>query len=148
MIRQLTEDDLDKLAYGADQFFRSSNFLEDFDMNIFKANWQGLFSSGIGIMFGLVDDDTGEIYGALGGCKFTDFNNGHLKAAELFWYVIEERRGEGIKLLDAFEQWAKMNNCKYIHMMYLADLMPEVVKRIYERRGYKLAEMAYRKEVM
>jgi len=147
MMRQLNIDDLDKLAYGAEQFYRSSEFLECFDMETFKRSWSRFLGLNMGVIFGLVDEKTGEIYGALGGVKYTDPHNGQLKAAEMFWYVVEERRGEGMKLLAAFEKWAKEEGCKYIHMVHLADLMPDAIRRVYERRGYKLAEMAYRKEV-
>ncbi len=147
MIRNLTIKDLDTVAHLADQFYASSQFLERFNLDIFKRTWASFFNSGTGIIFGLVDEQTGEIYGGIGGCKYADPNNGEMIAAEFFWYVDKDRRGEGIALLNRFESWAKEQGCRIVQMVHLCDLMPEVVKRIYDMRGYRAVEIAYRKEV-
>jgi len=145
MIRRLEIKDIPKLAKYAEEFYASSEFLAGFNIDIFRASWEKLIGSGMGVIF-ILEDET-EIYGALGAVKYPDFNSGQLIACEMFWYVAQEKRGEGLSLLDAFEKWAKDEGCKYINMTYLADSMPEIIKRIYERRGYTLAEVAYKKEV-
>lgn len=70
----------------------------------------------------------------------------HLIASEIAWWVNEDKRksGEGIELLNAFEYWAKhVAGCT---MVTLASLDPKVGK-IYEKKGYRLYERAYMKEI-
>ena len=143
-IRQLKIDELEGLFQLADQFFVDSEFLKDFDRDIFVQSWRGFLNSGNGIIFVMEKD--GVFTGAIGALKFPDPNNGRLIASELFWYVDREHRGHGLKLLDAFEAWADSCGCQQKIMVYLADLMPEQVKHIYERKGYKQMEIHYTKE--
>jgi hypothetical protein len=65
-------------------------------------------------------------------------------ASEIAWWVDPEVRGsgEGIRLLEAFEYWAKfIAECKLISM---ASLNKDVEK-YYKKSGYKLYERAYLK---
>lgn len=59
-------------------------------------------------------------------------------AKETVWYVAQSARGRGaIKMLNAYEAWAKDQNCDAIGM---ASLISNDVSKIYERRGYEAAE--------
>jgi GNAT superfamily N-acetyltransferase len=65
-------------------------------------------------------------------------------STEIFWYVRKGYRGRyGIDLIEEYEQWAKQKGCKRIRMIHLVDLMPDKLKRFYERRGYKEIETVY-----
>jgi hypothetical protein len=70
----------------------------------------------------------------------------HLLASEIAWWINEDKRksGEGAELLEAFEYWAK--NVAGCTMITLTSLDPRVGK-IYEKKGYKLYERAYMKEL-
>jgi len=145
-IRSLRTDELDILREIATKFFASSEHLKDFDMEVFKKNWTQFIDAGIGIIYGLFEGD--KICGTIGGFCYPDVNSGLLSATELFWFVLPEQRGKGLLLLDAFETWAKSKECKRIIMVHLTDLMPEKVKRIYDKRGYKPIEIHYMKEII
>ena len=145
MIEKLDIEDLGQLATIADNFYSSSEFLNDFDMETFKASWSTLLNSDMGVIF--VSRKNGEITGTLGGCKYPDVNSGELIATEFFWFVNPESRGEGLKLLKTFEKWAHDEDCKKVIMVHLSDSMPDKIKHIYERFGYKAAETHYIKEV-
>lgn len=66
-------------------------------------------------------------------------------ATEMGWWVEPEHRKSNVgkELIDAFEYWAKSTGCSLITMMCL----DEKVGTYYEKRGYKLTEFTYMKEV-
>jgi|SwirhisoilCB1_FD_contig_61_1230484_length_13407_multi_3_in_0_out_0_8 hypothetical protein len=67
-----------------------------------------------------------------------------LLATEIAWWVNPDSRGsgEGLKLLGAFEYWAKhVAECKLISMSSL----DKEIEKYYKKNGYKLYERAYMK---
>ena len=65
-------------------------------------------------------------------------------ASETAWWIDPDSRGEnrGLKLMKAFEYWAKnVAQCDYITMTSL----DKDVEKIYKKNGYKLYERAYMK---
>ena len=147
MIRELELSELGKLENGATEFYALAELPGKFDFSILKKNWEYFYGQGIGAIFALVDEKTDEIYGALGCVKVPDLITNILIATEMFWFVMDGRRGEGMKLLYEFESWAKANGCKSMRMMYLSNVMSEDVKAVYKRRGYREVETAYEKEI-
>lgn len=70
----------------------------------------------------------------------------HFLASEIAWWVNEDQRksGAGNELIEAFEYWAKnVARCSIISLTSLDDK----VGKIYEKKGYKLYERAYMKEL-
>lgn len=64
-------------------------------------------------------------------------------AKETVWYVAEAHRGRGaVRMLDAYEAWAKEQGCVAIGM---ASLASNDVSPLYERRGYAPAETHFLK---
>jgi RimJ/RimL family protein N-acetyltransferase len=70
----------------------------------------------------------------------------HYIASEIAWWINEEHRqtGAGADLLEAFEYWAK--NVAGCTLITLTSLDAKVGK-FYEKKGYKLHERAYMKEL-
>ncbi len=67
-------------------------------------------------------------------------------ARETVWWIDPAYRGvAAIRMLDAYEQWAKSLHCAYSGMAGMGD-DPEVAK-LYERRGYAVAEKHYLKKI-
>jgi GNAT superfamily N-acetyltransferase len=144
-VRILTTSELPMLDSLAREFVASSKGLGEFDLEHFVGMWTGMIEAGIGVILGLYEGGT--LVGGIGGVAFKDLSMGRMQAQEAFWFVTEESRGEGLKLLDAFEQWAKEKGCRDILVAHLADSMPERLERIYRMRGYRMTETIYRKEV-
>jgi len=144
--RAMTVGDLPKAADCAREFYASSKFLRRFDIDRFSSAWTGFIESGAGVIFGLFDEE-GNLQGALGGICFPDLYSGELQASEFFWFVKEEHRGRGLDLLRSFEEWARAMGCACIRLAHLMDSMPDRLERVYERRGYVLAEKQYVKEL-
>lgn len=70
----------------------------------------------------------------------------HLIASEVAWWVEPDKRGQkdGEELVDAFEYWAKHKaGCTLITLTSLDDK----VGKFYEKKGYKLHERAYMKNL-
>ena len=150
MIIRATIEDLEKyIACFADGMkeWAEEGWAMPLNENCFLSTWKGLLATGIGVIWLLIDEDSGMPVGALGAIKFPDPNNGVLTASEMFWYVKKDYRGQGMKLLELFEGWAEENGCGHITMVHLTDIMPDILKRVYERRGYKAREVHYFKEV-
>ena len=145
MIRQATTADLPKLEELAIQFYGMSKFLTGFNIAAFTGSWEYLLASGMGVIF--LSEVEGEIRGALGAMAHPDVNSGRMIASEFFWFMHPNYRGGGMRLLQAYEDWAKERGCTEVRMVHLMDLGASSLKRIYERRGYEAAEIHYRKEV-
>lgn len=147
MIKQITIDELPQLLHLASKFYSRSTFLKGFNPEVWTESWTMFMQSGIGVIFGLFSEDA-ICHGALGALRFPDISGGFLIATEAFWFTEESHKGKGIYLMKAYEKWAKSQECKRIAMSYLADSMPDEIKNIYERFGYKLSEITYMKEVV
>jgi GNAT superfamily N-acetyltransferase len=94
----------------------------------------------------ILTDESGlveNMIGGLGCMKGYDLHYPRLIAIETFWYVTPEQRGSGLKLIKAFEAWAKRNDCDACAMIHLADSFEERLPKLYERLGYELAEQHF-----
>lgn len=88
----------------------------------------------------IILDDFGFIAGTV---SVFPFGPGKI-ASETAWWIDPDSRGEnrGVKLMEAFEYWAKnIAQCDFISMTSL----DKDVEKIYKKKGYKLYERAYMK---
>lgn len=86
----------------------------------------------------IVLDGDGTAQGVLLASAFDHPFGAGLWAKETVWYIAPDHRGRGgIRMLDAYEAWARGKGCSSISMAALAT---NDVSRIYERRGYAPAE--------
>ena len=85
----------------------------------------------------------GDVVGMLGAMLAEHFITGLPTATELFWWADPSARGHGIRLLRAFEQWARSRGATVAQMVApTAD-----VAAIYERVGYVEMERAYQRSL-
>lgn len=89
----------------------------------------------------LVTERAGAIVGMIGFVVYPHFLSGETIAGEVFWWVEPEHRGEGVKLLRAFEETARKRGARLVQMIAPT---PNVAK-LYERLGYGFVESAYQK---
>lgn len=144
-IRELLKSEVDLCLEGGESFFKEGGIPGRFNANSFSASWQKLIDSQVGHIFGLFRDDV--IIGALGCVKFPDMFTGDTHAIENFWYTLPSARGRGLKLIEYYEDWALRSGCARCGMIHLTSLYPEALERYYVRRGYKLWEHGYFKEL-
>lgn len=88
----------------------------------------------------LVNDN---VTAMIGGLVYRHFFNTEMVAQELFWWA----NGGGLKLLDAFEEWAKSKGATKILMVCLDAIQPERVAKIYTRRGYAPLEHTFARTI-
>lgn len=141
MIRMAQVEDIKNLVSTAKSFALESQYI-DFDENYWMQSWETLVLSSHAVIF-MTDDG----HGMLGGLVYPDISSGKLCAVEAFWYVMPHARGNGVLLMEAFESWALNLGCKRVIMVHLSDVMPDKVKSIYKRKGYKEMETHYVKEL-
>jgi len=67
-------------------------------------------------------------------------------ARETVWYIEPSHRGSNaVKMLDAYEAWARARGCYFVAMAGMGD-DPRVAK-LYQRRGYHVAERHFLKSI-
>ena len=67
---------------------------------------------------------------------------------EFFWYVRPEHRTkDSIKLIEAYETWAKKIGARFITMAHFDDETGQRLSLVYKRLGYKPIEHSYVKEL-
>ena len=140
-LRVATIEDLPIILNLAMKFAKSSPYSEYVNEDKIKKIAEGFLSSEHQDKIILLYDDIGMIVGLVSPFMFGN----NRVATELAWWIEPNERGKkaGKELLDAFEFWAKKVGCSIVTMMSLDDK----IGKYYEKRGYKLSEMSYMKEI-
>lgn len=144
-INRATVDDLPGVEACADEFYGSSQFLKDFDLDRFCKLWKGLIETDCGVIFFLKKE--GQWIGAIGGICFQEIYSGQTTALEMFWFIRDGQRGSGIRLYKELEGWARDKGCSEMRMVHLLDSMPEKLEKVYKHFDFKPAEVHYVKEL-
>lgn len=95
-------------------------------------------------------DNTGQAVGMAAAIANPHwFNASHKVGQEMFWWVDAAARGSraGFALIAGLEDWAKAVHCRSISMASTANLTPDVLGRVYLRRGYVPQDMFYSKVI-
>jgi GNAT superfamily N-acetyltransferase len=153
IVEVTTESDLKELQDVMIEFYKimpykrlikgSEEFQEASDLWI--ENWFFMIGGGLGKILALKEDNN--FIGAIGLVVTPSLEDGVMTCMEAFWYVDENHRGQGLKLLIKGQKVAKEMGAKRMVMMFLENSMPEKVKNVYERMGYNLIQTSYFKEL-
>lgn len=132
-------DDSDRLRVVA--LLRDSHQAAGFAFPFHAAYAEGLFKSHL--LDGLVLVLGRSAVGVLMARTFDHPFGAGRWAKETVWYIDPSARGRGaIRMLDAYEAWAREEGCTTIGM---ASLATNDVSGIYLRRGYRPAETHFTK---
>jgi len=147
-MKRLTVEELPRLRHIGREFTKAAKRRHPFNEQYFEAIWTTLLTTNIGTIFYEEDEDK-KVIAVIASVYNPDMFSGMLTAAETFWFLLPEARGQhlSVQLLDAFETEAKARGCEDILMVCLSELSPEIVGAIYTRRGYTPAEVIYLKEL-
>lgn len=112
--------------------------------------WQGLDRFGADglVIIGLFVQDA--LQGILIGCAAQQFMTDTINCQELVWYVRPEHRQslDSVRLLAAFEAWAKTRGAYSVIMASFADSGDDnKLGGFYERRKYRRIETHYLKHL-
>jgi GNAT superfamily N-acetyltransferase len=141
LIRLLNVEEVELCLDGGRLFFAEGKIPGGFVPEAFVFNWRRLITQGHGAILGQFDAEG--IAGALGAVLAPDLNNNDLLATECFMYSLPHKRGNGLRLLLAFEEWARQMGAKRVAMIHLLSLQPERLASLYHRMGYAPMEVNY-----
>lgn len=143
MIRDLQKvQDFDEVVRLATSFYQEQETKFTLDTDGMRLLLQQAMIPELSIYFCklLEHEETvqGFIFGVLGRPAYFK----EVIAAELAWYVAPAARGgpSSVKLLRAFEDWAKYRGADYVALSHLGDPM---IDNLYQRYGYALKEHVY-----
>jgi GNAT superfamily N-acetyltransferase len=90
----------------------------------------------------------GEACGLYAGYITPYYFSNELVANDIAWFVVKERRGSslGLRLLTAFENWAKDQGVSEIRVGYSTDINPTAFDSLMIKRGYSRVGGNYRLE--
>jgi len=148
-IREATEEDVIDLAILGKQFAKESQNLQLLGWNSAKV-YNSLFDAiNRDDFYILVLTHGKEIVGMLITFVAPCFFSEAVQATEIVWYVDPDHRGSrvSIGMLDLFEEWARTKEAVCANLMNLDVLNAEKVAKMYTKRGYKLAENTFVKEL-
>lgn len=110
-----------------------------------ESKWKKLIDAGAGAILAL--KKSGKIIGGIGMMFFPALEDDVVTCGEAFWYVDEKERGGGLKLLLKAQKYAKEMGARRMTMIHLSNSMPNRLKGLYERLGFKEIETHYMKEI-
>jgi GNAT superfamily N-acetyltransferase len=150
MLRLARETDLGIVSRLSKEFFtqtqygRSIEILDENIESVARPFLQPINKDSVCIIW-----DQNPNFGIIGGLMNTIPFIQRKVAVECMWYVDPELRGSkaGEELLEAFEHWAYLSGADMIQMMCLPDGTGKLLDRYYKRRGYRLTELTYTKEL-
>lgn len=137
-----TIEDFDEIKGMAMQFMSKTGYTEYSDEETISQLISNILAGKQNEMIILLKPGVGFIAGMSSPFVFGP----HLIASEIAWWINEDSRGngDGNDLIDAFEYWAK--NVAGCTMVSLSGLDDDIGK-YYEKKGYKLYERAYMKNI-
>lgn len=144
-IRPLTIEELPQCIPFGQAFHQEMQLPGRFLPEEFLKNWTFFLQHYTAVILTLWKDET--LAGGLGGMVTPDLLDGRLLATEFFWFMDPAHRtGTGaIRLLHAYEAWAKEKGATEVRMVHLVGNHDDQLGRIYQKLGYGLIELNYRK---
>ncbi len=146
-IRRATHFDIPRIVEMAEKFYPLTRYVHHFPMKKECAAGLAILMMGSGTM--LVAEAAGDVVGMIGTYidPFT-FNDDHLIAKELVWWVEPDHHGSGLgrTLLREVEIASAQAGAEMIVMMDLAD--NPVSERVYAQEGYCHSENSWTKALV
>jgi GNAT superfamily N-acetyltransferase len=142
MIRDAMVEDVRSVAEYMKEFEEETAYV-NVDVDHATKQYKRLLKDGNAGILMLINDKTGEMNGALGYVVSQGLHDPLIYAIETFWMVSKEHRGRGISLFFEFEKKAKALGADKIAMIHMVDSHPEVLARLYKKKGYDLIEHHY-----
>lgn len=148
-IREAILDDLPALARIGRKFYEEAELPGEYSEAQFVRSWTFLLGRGVGVIL-MAENGDGPPVGAVAALASPSlYVEGRTCLDEAFWYVDPDRRGgmTAMRLFRAMEDFAKSSGVHDQGFVHLEKLQPATLKEVYERRGFKMVETHYRKEL-
>lgn len=144
MLALATTDDIPNIAYLIQELHSESPVSEMtlFDINRVQDVCLHLIQDKNSV---IILERQDKIIGALGATITPGTFSYDKLSTEIFWFVKPEFRSYKIasSMMGAYEYWAKMNGCRFVSL----SCVDPGLKKLYNRKGFKLVETAFLKEV-
>jgi len=147
MIRVATLNDIDTIVEIGNVMHLESSYRDlPFDCDKVKCLMAGLIN-GHGIVF--VAEKGGSIIGGFAGGIADFWFNNVSHAFDYGLFILPDHRGgsAAIRLLSAFEHWAKSMGAVWCDVGITTGVHAEKTGKMYEKLGYHQSGLLYRKEV-
>lgn len=144
MIYVISHDELSLTREPAEAFFEESGLAGALNFDHFCQTWGGLIRLDIACIM-LYLDAQESIKGIIGGTCTPCTMTAETIAQESFWWVHPTIRSQpaGIRLLQAWEGWARSKGAKRIYVGNLFRLNDEKMRNLYAKLGYQPLEVHY-----
>lgn len=136
-VRRANEEDVELVAELGHRFIHAADMppasieeCREFVGRLLQAKEAGVFITARGVIAGVL----APLY----------YRPDYKQAVELFWWS-EDR--QGLKLLQAFEQWAFDAGANDVNMSTLDHFTPPGVQKLLTKRGYLLRDKTFRKRL-
>jgi len=143
MIRLATYDDFDAILDMCEEFWGHTQFEEPFERDHAEKMVQLSFDQGL-----LLVADDGGVFGVIFAIKSPLIGSTKAwTATEIAWWVNPKKRGKlaGVQLIAHLERLCIEQEVRYLNLAYMQSSMPDTVRKLYEKLGYKLQETLYTK---
>lgn len=147
-MRLATLDDVPHIMELGEDLYKGSP-LEFMDIDMSKAKAQieaAILDNKTWLTLVSVDGD--DVVGVLIAYVFEPMYSKSKIACEVLWHLLPEyRKGRrGVDMMNAFEYWAKLLGCSVAQYGWMTS-SPARMEQLYEKRGLKLVEKMYFKEL-
>lgn len=145
-VREATESDLFDVLVLAREFSREAPDMHTWNKDKVEAQLKNALVNPDYVLL-VVEEDNGDLSGGLLGLVTEMYLNTTKLAVEMAWFMSKEYRGgkQALKLLDAFEQWAKSVEADYLVMADIKGIQD--LSKLYERKGFKETEASYARRI-
>lgn len=137
MIRPATHADIPRLVELGAILHSTTNYRDRVYMPGKTGEFLGSLIGGLGVMF--VAEVGGDLVGGLAGALTEQWFNNDLIAYDYCLFVEPSRRQGliAVRLVLAFQEWAKIKGAKEIHMGVTTEVNVSSTARLYARLGFK-----------
>ena len=147
-VREAVEDDVIEFHVLGKMFVRESknNFLGWSAIKVHDSLLDAIGREDFCVFALQCDNEiVGMFIGFVAPCFFSDV----IQATEIVWYVEPDHRGsrKALEMLDLFEEWAEFKGAVCSNLMNLDVLNADKVAKMYNKRGYRLVENTFVKEL-
>lgn len=146
MIRDATREDYPVLESMCQSFWNSLDFDEEYEQGSSEMYLDIALSQNLLFVY----ESDNKIKGFVAGCMIPLMGSkSTFSGTEQAWWVDPYYRGTtiGARLKKHIEKAAKNLGCKYWNMVALESSMPQEIKAMYEKDGYRVTETTYMKRL-
>lgn len=148
-IREATKNDVIDLTILGRQFIKEANMphlgwdnskTHDFFLSAIDQDHFCVF----------VQEEGDEVVGMFVGLATPCFFSHTVQTVEIMWYVDPDHRGSRAawRMVERFEGWSKEQGAASVSIVNLSILKADKVGKLYERKGYKMTENTFAKELV